>query len=563
MFLRVQIRFNPARLRAIKHICLTSIKYWQDHLLQAGRFETLTRRGGHTSAKMTGRAKEWHLMKPTPLIAPSAEIELKLALPASDPQELAKQLARVPALARRKATHEQLHNVYYDTPDQVLRQQRVALRVRRAGTQARPQWLQTLKMGGSSDSALSRRGEWEVPLPDATLSRKALKTTPWSGIDPDGTVFKALAPCFATHFDRTLWRVRRRDGSVIEVALDIGEVVAGDRRAPLCELELELRAGSPVALFDLARQIAGTVAVLPASMSKAQRGYALAQDTLGAPLFAQPPLLGFDMPPVEAAQRVLREMFNHFTANLALLRSSDDPEAVHQARVGWRRFRSALRLCRPVLAAETVPSWQALRPLLTFLGELRDLDVARTQTLAPWADAYTAGDSRRAQAWDAMTQALAQAASQQRKSVRYALQDPAVGLTLLAMTEWLEEGLSAATGPAAVRAGPKAALRQWARRRIDQLHARLKEARTNDGTPESQHRVRILAKRIRYGIEALRPLVTKQQSQRWYKQATNLQASIGATRDVVRASALIAGLDADRGLIEFLRGVAAGKQGQP
>jgi inorganic triphosphatase YgiF len=511
---------------------------------------------------MTDRAKGWHLMKPAPLIAPSAEIELKLALPASDPQDLAKQLARVPALARRKATREQLHNVYYDTPDQVLRRQGVALRVRRTGTPAKPQWLQTLKMGNSGDSALSQRGEWEVPLPEATLSRKALKMTPWSGIDPDGTVFKALSPCFATRFDRTLWRVRRRDGSVIEVALDVGEVVAGDKRAPLCELELELRAGSPAALFDLARQIAGTVAVLPSSMSKAQRGYALAQDTLGAPLSAHPPFLGLDMPVIQVAQRVLREMFNHFTANLALLRSSDDPEIVHQARVGWRRFRSALRLCRPVLAAEATPSWQALRPLLTFLGELRDLDVARTQTLAPWAEAYTAGDSRRAQTWDAMTQALTQAASQQRKSVRYALQDPAVGLTLLTMTEWLE-GLPAATDPVAVRAKPKAALRQWARRRIDQLHARLKEACTNDGTPENQHRVRILAKRIRYGIEALQPLLTKHQSQRWYKQATNLQTSIGATRDVVQACALIAGLDADRGLIEFLRGVAAGRQGQP
>jgi hypothetical protein len=55
-------------------------------------------------------------MKPAALNQHSQEIELKLALPSSDPSSLAKRLARVPVLARRKPTHQQLHNVYYDTP---------------------------------------------------------------------------------------------------------------------------------------------------------------------------------------------------------------------------------------------------------------------------------------------------------------------------------------------------------------------------------------------------------------------------------------------------------------
>ena len=86
------------------------------------------------------------------------EIELKLALPTSDPQDLARRLARVPVLARCTATHRQLHNIYYDTHQQDLYEERVALRLRRVGTGAHPEWLQTLKMGGRSDSALSHRG---------------------------------------------------------------------------------------------------------------------------------------------------------------------------------------------------------------------------------------------------------------------------------------------------------------------------------------------------------------------------------------------------------------------
>lgn len=498
-------------------------------------------------------------MKSVAPSAPSQEIELKLALPANDPARLATQLARSPALARRKASQQSLHNVYYDTPEQILRQQRVALRVRRVGSAAQPRWLQTLKTGGRGDSALSQRGEWEVAVPGAALSRKALKATPWSGIDPDGAVFAALAPCFETRFERTTWRVRRRDGSVVEVALDIGQIVAGDASAPICELELELLAGPPTALFELARQLAASVAVLPLSASKAERGYALAQGTLDCPLNAQPPPLAPDLPLPQAARRVLREMFSQFTSNLNALRRADEPELVHQARVGWRRFRSALRLFKPVLAADGPPSWAPLQALLSCLGHMRDLDVALIETLPPWADAYTAGEARRAEAWQAMLRHLGAAAALQRKAVRYALREPAVGACLLAFTQWLES-VPAASPADALRPGNNSSLRPWARRRMLRLHRQLKRARKDSDTPAHQHRVRILAKRLRYGIEALRPLLPKRRRQRWYQQAIDLQSRLGATRDVTQAAALVAQLEVERGLAEFLRGLAAGLQ---
>ena len=498
-------------------------------------------------------------MKPDVISRRSQEIELKLALPTSDPSGLAKQLARTPQLARRKPTHQRLHNVYYDTPEQFLHQERVALRIRRVGSDAKPQWLQTLKMGGSGDSALSKRGEWEVPVPGAMLSLDALKATPWSGIDPEGSVFRALAPCFVTTFERTSWVVRRRDGSMVEVALDVGHITVDDKTTPICELELELLAGQPVALFDIAQQIARTVAVLPQSNSKAERGYALAQNCLDMPLRAQPPKLKPDLALPEAARCVLREMFCQFTTNLNALRSSDDPEVVHQARVAWRRFRSALRLFKPVLVADAVPSWQALQALLSFLGELRDLDVARTETLPSLAHAYTADDARRTEAWQAMTQALLHAADLQRKSVRFALQEPTVGAALLAITQWLE-GLSALQGSGDTETELKLSLRRWARRRIVRLHAQLQIACKDTGNTESQHRARILAKRMRYGIEALRSLLPKKRTKRWYQQATSLQESIGATRDVTQAAVLVAKLQAERGLVDFLRGVVAGQE---
>lgn len=498
------------------------------------------------------------MTSPAPVPRPE-EIELKLALPTTDPLGLARRLARTPLLARRKPTQQPLHNIYYDTPGQDLYEERVVLRLRRVGSSTDPQWRQTLKMGGRSDSALSHRGEWEVPLASAELSRDALEATPWPEFDPDGSLFETLSPCLVTAFERTSWLVRRRGGSVVEVSLDIGQIVAGNQCAPLCELELELVAGEPSVLFEVAQQLARSVAVLPLNVSKAERGYALLQDRLMQPLRARPPVLAEGMTLPLAAQSVLREMFCQFTSNLNLLVHTDDPQVLHQARVGWRRFKSAVRLFKPVLATAQLPDWQPLAPLLGLIGELRDIDVARTETLPPLADAYCADHMQRAEKWQAMLQALSNAAGLQRQSIAQALEVPAVGATLLTITQWLED-LPKQTGPADHDAKTsRRLLRRWARQRIRRLHRNLKRAQKNNADPESLHRARLLAKRLRYAIQALQPVLSQRQTKRWLTQAIQLQTDIGSARDLQQASVLAARLDIDLGLAEFLRGFAAGR----
>jgi len=484
------------------------------------------------------------------------EVELKLALLSTPLETLAKRLAQVQALRCHQPSIQLVHNVYYDTPAQNLRQQSVALRIRRTGGRAKPQWLQTLKTAGRCDSALSQRGEWEVPVASAKLSRGALQSTPWKTIDLDGKFFPVLAPLFVTTFKRTRWSVPGVDGSLIEVSLDIGHIVAGPKSVPICELELELMAGRSAALFDLAHQISRTVALMPASASKAARGYALINDALNQPLGAFPPKLSGDLSLTAAAVCVLREMWNQFSTNLNTLRHSDDPELVHQARVGWRRFRSALRLFKPVLSVARMPSWEALQPLLMTLSELRDVDVARLETLPTLADVYSAGDSQRMDAWQSMMDALLQAGKLYRRSVRESLQDPKVGSTLLWAAQWLEE-LASLTGSFNQTTKHGEQLQSWARRRITHLHDELKDASKNASS--SAHRVRIHAKRLRYAVAALQTLLPKRRAERWYRQAASLQLSLGAARDLAQAGVLVARLDLDRGLAEFLRGFAIGK----
>ena len=498
-------------------------------------------------------------MRASPGAQSSQEIELKLALPGADPSTLARRLAQVPVLARRKSTRLHLNNIYFDTPDLALRKQRVALRLRRLGDVEHPKWLQTLKTAGQSNSALSQRGEWERPVRSARLSLTALQSTPWASLDANGSLFRALAPVFETNFERTVWLLRPSAGSVVEVALDIGQIVSGQRSTPICELELELKAGPATALFNVAHQIASSMAVLPACASKAERGYALAQAEIDTALRARPQRLSAKLSHAQMAQHVMLEMFSQFTGNLNALLTSDEPEVVHQARVGWRRFKSARRLFAPLPALQGSPPWQALQALLACLGRLRDLDVARIDTLPALADAYVATDPRRAEIWQAMTQAMLHSANLQRKTVRYAMQDPAVGACLLVTTQWLE-GLDTSGAVDGALPEVKGSLRRWTQSRIKRLHAQLKLAGQDTTEPEQQHRGRILAKRLRYNLEALESLLPERQTQRWHSQASSLQAGLGAKRDAIRAASLVAELELDRGLAEFLRGLAKGRE---
>jgi triphosphatase len=88
-----------------------------------------------------------------------------------------------------------------------------------------------------------------------------------------------LIELFRTNFTRTLWQVAH-NGATVEAAIDQGEVIAevnGEtRRAPILEVELELKSGDEAALHALADELCANVPGLaPDDISKAQRGYRL------------------------------------------------------------------------------------------------------------------------------------------------------------------------------------------------------------------------------------------------------------------------------------------------
>lgn len=63
----------------------------------------------------------------------------------------------------------------------------------------------------------------------------------------------------------------------VEVALDTGELFGGENRQPLCELEVELKAGEPAVALAFAQKLAQTYSLLPENNSKFKRALALAR----------------------------------------------------------------------------------------------------------------------------------------------------------------------------------------------------------------------------------------------------------------------------------------------
>lgn len=483
------------------------------------------------------------------------ELELKLALPLQDPHLLEKQLGRVAIIGRRKPKRQQLYNTYHDTATHTLRRKAVALRVRRVGDADAPQWVQTLKMGAAGDSALSRRGEWEAPIATDGLDQTLLADTPWAALDVDGSLFQALQPVFTTRFERLSWIVALDTGRV-EVALDRGNVLIAGHSAPLCELEIELLEGSADAVFEVASHISKHISLLPLHMSKAERAYRLADGTLDAPVRAKPPVLEESMALDAIALTVLRESLLQFTANLYTLRSSDAPEVLHQARVGWRRFKGNLKLFRKLIDESMFPSLAPLKPLLKHLTELRDLEVAATEVFPVYADAYQAGNAQRAKQWAHLEGALRRAIAEHREGLRTTLMDPAIGCALVQMLRWLETGaFDTGWRP---QAHKQHRVTQWASQRVEQMAEQLRSLPKKTKDVSVQHRRRILAKRLRYAVEVLRPLLPRKQAERRLQSAMQVQNRIGLKRDLDQAIDTAQRLDAAQGLVQFLRGVAFG-----
>lgn len=432
------------------------------------------------------------------------EVELKLDL-TPDAADVLEASGLFPGAPRVIAQH----SVYFDTPDHDLAKAGLSLRVRRTGDT----YVQTIKVDGASAAGMFVRPEWEreiageSPLLDDTIPLPALL----------GNKAATIAPLFTVENERRLWI-----GDGLEIALDRGRIIAGERESPVHEVELEQKGGDAAALFSLARHINAAVPVHLGVLSKAARGYRLLGPAPAA-VKSVPIKLTATMSAADAFRAIAHACLHQFRLNVPLILCRQDASAVHQARVALRRLRSALTIHKAMLGGGTaVLLNNALRWLAGELGKARDLDVLI---------ARAGNRSIRDRLLPARAQAYANAIA--------ALQSDRARELMIDIVEWIEFGdwLARPDGES-LRALPAPA---FAAKALDHFRRRVKKrGRDLEALDEeARHEVRKAAKRLRYAADFFASLYEKKRERRRRKKfiatLTALQDALGALNDIASA----------------------------
>jgi CHAD domain-containing protein len=235
-----------------------------------------------------------------------------------------------------------------------------------------------------------------------------------------------------------------------------------------------------------------------------------------------------ESPSREVIRTVLAESVAAILRNDPLVRTSKDPEAVHQARVATRKLRSHLRTFGPLLEPEwTEPLRSELGWLAMALGAVRDREVLLDR-LRERAKSLPASDSRSA---SSLLHLLELEIESLRKKLYGELESQRYVDLLEALVAAAHSPVCTldADQPASVVL-PPLATGPW--RRLRSAIRQLPEQPTD---PEL-HRIRILAKRARYAAEAVAPVVGEG-AIAFARAAAKLQTILGEHQDSVTAQA--------------------------
>ncbi len=450
------------------------------------------------------------------------EIELKLALAPGDQDAVLDH----PLVRRRLAAaprQERLHSRYFDTPDRALRARDATLRIRRT----RRGFVQTLKLADEPRGALADRIEWSCPVEDFAPRPERLppELASRAGLNPG----IPLEPVFETRILRRTARLRWREspgGRVeLELALDRGRILAGARREPVSELELELRHGPAAAAFAFAERLGEALPLRPSSADKAARGHLLD----GAP----PPSYRAVRPPLEpsmssaaAFRRLLRAILVHWLASDTAVRYGRETEAVHQLRVALRRGLVLFGLFRTVLpVADRERLRRRTKTILAGLAEMRELDVVRAEFLET---VPAAGEDAAA-----LIAPLELRRAKVRNAVLALLESPAYAAFLLELAAWLEREGWREHADAALLLRQELPVAEHASRVLGRCGRRLARAcRHLDRLDvEGRHELRLAAKRLRYAIDFFAPLYPAGRTAAWLRRLRRLQDLLGEDSD--------------------------------
>lgn len=287
------------------------------------------------------------------------EAELKLRL--ADPDCLIRILEAplLQEMSPQPPYKQTLETTYYDTPNQSLLKSRLSYRLRLADGE----WVATVKADGTSDGGLHQRAEYNVPVTNPLPDIAPFLDTEIGARLSEAVGGFPLEAVFSTKFDRHIKNLITPDGSVIELAIDDGEIIAGDNRQTILELELELKAGQPQSLIWLGAMLAAEFPLLPERDSKLYRATLLAglADGLASdtPLPSPVKKISTAFPARQVlCQTMIYYIHEAIRTQQSYLSNPSDTGILQKFRIIWQRLYALLEFAQPLLPLEEYLRWQ-------------------------------------------------------------------------------------------------------------------------------------------------------------------------------------------------------------
>ena len=463
------------------------------------------------------------------------EVEFKFQIPADRLDDVEADLRSAPVQRTR------LRARYFDTAQGALAAHKVVVRLRQEGRK----WVQTAKSAGLGPLD---RLEHNVDVKDV---KGAATAAPDVQLHADTPVGKLLAELLAQAgeplvevYATDIWRLVRRDQqglTRIELALDMGRVlvpVQGSRKPrakQICELELELLDGPVQGLVDAAHRWSQRHGLWLSTVSKAAQGERLLAGADSVPAIkATPPVYPDASASRPNGSQVQRAVITSCLAQVLpnaseIAAGSEVPEHIHQARVGLRRLRTALRELAP-LAPGFDPAWQEpLSAAFQALGARRD------------GETVLSGVALRLAAAGGPPVVLARDRSA-ALSPAEAVQAAPFQAVLVALIGFVSGHIDGdAAGAAVEGTGAESLAANETRRRLqarlNKLHARtVRDGKNFESlTPDEQHAVRKRLKRLRYLAEFVAPLFKGKKVRRYLERLEPAQDALGRYNDDIVA----------------------------
>ena len=441
-----------------------------------------------------------------------------------------------PTLAAKTAYHggeRRLSTTYYDSPKRKLHDKGATLRIRTKDGQ----FIQTAKAEGDRGGLVRPEFEEEITSGEPDLTH--LKDTSFGPLINKALKDGPLQPIFTTDILRETRLLVFPGGTRIEIAFDQGEIIAGDKSEPICEIELELKAGSAATLFSVAQSLSNGHNLALSLPSKAERGMALVIGKGVRAVKAEPLILPPKIAIGEALAHITGACLKHLSANEESSQAGQ-MEGIHQMRVALRRFRSALKIFTRVTnstALETLE--ETARSLALELGEARDLDVFTEEILEPALQHIPASE-----VLDVLLQAVARRRQEAWVRATHVVEGAVYRDFVLNCAEL------AVCGPAGLGLDDQcparvedllAPLRPFAE---EVLKNRYKKVRRRGRklaslTPVERHELRKDLKKLRYSAEFFSSLFSPKDQQKFFGSLKTLQDDLGYLNDVATARILL------------------------